>query len=692
MSSLNDYQKRAVLCGFLDVHRRLAELEPLLVPEARPSPFSRHVSDLSPTEAKVVGDYFERIRDAMLADLRECGISLDVRPASRRWALQCGLNFVGITVDELRPEKLRGYGTLDEEGRALVLRIHDDLERLVDRVETYVRAGEGRDLARRLTRLDAASGDRAALKALERITSQHRLVEFRPAIDMIVGRMENPSFEIAVFGRVSSGKSSLLNHVAGADVLPVGVTPVTAVPTRVAYGEATTAVVSFAESTSRAIPLGELRGYASEEGNPGNGKHVTGILVRLPSRRLREGVVFVDTPGVGSLALAGAAESAAYLPRCDLGVVLVDAASTLAQEDLALVRSLYGAGVPSMVLLSKGDLLSPDDRRRVIEYTREQFRRELGVDLPVRPVSTVGADEALLDRWFDEDLAPLIERHRELAEASLGRKIARLRESVVAVLQTLLAKSRGEAGRREEGAGPGVNADAARRLLDDTDGVIRRAKQRALNWSADRTAFVESIPRAVAEALASGEGSADDQVLPHTTEGVLAERGRAAHDLVVTLRRGLAETLDALRRVAPIAEVDPTTVRDHPAAGVPIVDVVRLRSIPGPSRPWWSGFAPSLAVRVVEGAVQKRSGAEIAQAAAFYDRRLESWVKSNVARLVELYETQASAFREQLRRLAAPTGSPSSEGDSAELEADLHALQSKADGSSRSPLEPASQA
>jgi len=56
-----------------------------------------------------------------------------------------------------------------------------------------------------------------------------------------------------------------------------------------------------------------------------NAKHVARINVELPSPRLRDGVVFVDTPGLGSLASAGATETIAYLPRCDLGVALLDA-------------------------------------------------------------------------------------------------------------------------------------------------------------------------------------------------------------------------------------------------------------------------------------------------------------------------------------------------------------------------------
>lgn len=369
-----------LLVSFLDIHRRLAELEAEIVEATKPSPLSRIVNDLSPTEAKVVQDHFARIRAAMLSHLQELDIPLDIRQTSLRWSLQTALIFLQVTVDDMGPKGLSGYGPLDTAGREAVVKIQQDLERLLGRVRGYLHQGLGRDLSQRLARLEASRAGMASLPILERIISRWKLVEFRPVLDMIVGRLEDPRFEIAVFGRVSSGKSSLLNHVAGIDALPVGVTPVTAVPTRLTYGKAPTAIVSFAESGSQHVGVEHLGEFASEGGNPGNRKHVTGILVQLPSPRLRDGVIFVDTPGVGSLALEGGDESLAYLPRCDLGLVLIDAATTPHHEDLALLRALSEAGIPAMVLLSKADLLTQPDRRRMVEYIRDQMRRGLGLD------------------------------------------------------------------------------------------------------------------------------------------------------------------------------------------------------------------------------------------------------------------------------------------------------------------------
>ena len=104
MPLFNEAQTRAILCGFLDIHRRMEELEARLTPGAKPTPFSGYLNDLSPTEARVVQDYFTRIRTAMLAHLHESEILLDIRTMSLRWTIDVGISFIGINVSELGSE------------------------------------------------------------------------------------------------------------------------------------------------------------------------------------------------------------------------------------------------------------------------------------------------------------------------------------------------------------------------------------------------------------------------------------------------------------------------------------------------------------------------------------------------------------------------------------------------------------
>ena len=127
---------------------------------------------------------------------------------------------------------------------------------------------------------------------------------------------------------------------------------------------------------------------------------MTRVTVTIPVSRLSQGVSFVDTPGLGSLATGGAAETLRYLPRCDLGVVLIDAGSTLTEEDVRTIRALQELAIPAHVLLSKADLLDRPDCEKTLGYIRQHIVSETGLDLQVHPVSVHPSHRKLLDRWF----------------------------------------------------------------------------------------------------------------------------------------------------------------------------------------------------------------------------------------------------------------------------------------------------
>ena len=114
---LTPLHKHVLLTGFLDIESRLQQMESLLAQGTRPSPLSGCVGDLSPTEAKVVEDYFVRIRSTMLTCLKKHSIPIEVRPTSLRWSLQCNMTMLDVAVAELGPERLRGYGEMGDAGR-----------------------------------------------------------------------------------------------------------------------------------------------------------------------------------------------------------------------------------------------------------------------------------------------------------------------------------------------------------------------------------------------------------------------------------------------------------------------------------------------------------------------------------------------------------------------------------------------
>ena len=438
MSGFNENHKLRLRSTIQYIDKLLGEVVRLVDSSEAQSPFSGHVSDATPIQSKVISDYVARLRAKMREILHAHGVSLPERRISSVWAARTVFSSIDIAVEEIKPKYMRGYGELPEQaGRELDLMV-SQLDDLLHRMEGFLAQGAGKDLRARLDRLEKTGDEIELLRKLEDVITVQGLVEFRPSLGMLIERQESATFEVAVFGRVSSGKSSLLDYLLQTDVLPVGVTPVTVIPTRITHGQSPRAVVHFAEGAPAIVEPQRVADFVTEQRNPANAKHVTRIQIELPSARLQEGITFVDTPGLSSLATTGTAESLAYLPRCDLGILLIDASSTLTADDVALVHALYQAGAEAMVLLSKADMLAAEDRDRMMSYVREQLAANLGLEVPVYLVSVKESAAAMADRWIAEALTPSLDEHRRLAAAAFRRKVGALREAVAAAIKRRL--------------------------------------------------------------------------------------------------------------------------------------------------------------------------------------------------------------------------------------------------------------
>ena len=273
------------------------------------------------------------------------------------------------------------------------------------------------------------------LRELSRIVAEHGLIDLRPALIMLVDRALENTFEVGVIGRVSSGKSSLLNAMIGTPILPTGVLPVTAFPTRVRRGPSPFLHVAYANGRTDTLPVDRIHEFVTETSNPGNEKRLTRLLVVYPADRVPEDVTFVDTPGLGSVASGGALQTFAYLPRCDHATFLFEATALVAEEDLTVLAFLHDAGITTSVLLSKADLLSTADLDQVRTYVAAQIRRRLGTDVPVRPVSTLPTHASLLRDWLQGEVTSLGARARLHAQEALVRKTGVLRAQVIATLE-----------------------------------------------------------------------------------------------------------------------------------------------------------------------------------------------------------------------------------------------------------------
>ncbi|MGA7766645.1 MAG: dynamin family protein [Candidatus Sulfotelmatobacter sp.] len=505
------------------------------------------------------------------------------------------------------------------------------------------------NLQQRLEKLEETGDEVLLLKKLESIITERGLVEFRSTLSMILDRLEDNSFEIAIFGRVSSGKSSLLNAILETDVLPVGVTPITAVPTRLAYGEAAAVNVWFANRSPERYEISRLSEFVSEELNPGNEKHVTRIVVQLPSLRLRGGITFVDTPGLGSLATRGAAETLAYLPRCDLGVVLIDAGSTLTPDDLQTIQILYDAAIPATVLLSKADLLTVKDRSRVIEYVKDHIRKELNLDLTVHAVSVVQESKELLTRWFEEDIAPLYNQRQELKARSIRRKLGGLRQSVeIALRGRLRRKDQIPLQRIEQLRVVEGELRQANGRLEEMKKIAKRVADE-LETSSRKTLQIAGASLVESWSLPGADEKPSSEIVSNAVTQTVQEQTEALRRRMDVLAHKLHGTLQSAAKILEIADIPgaeefASVLREMPAFDLGQVEF-RLR------RP---ALLTLLGRRLSESFVTDRLngliGAKLTRSLSAYRALLYDWSQRTLGQIQRRFDAHANSYRAQVER------------------------------------------
>jgi GTP-binding protein EngB required for normal cell division len=647
--TLNPFQanRLRITCQYID--KLLSEIEEILNTTGSKAAFPRYIADILPAQRRTIEDYIARVRAQLIRILKGQDIARGKPfiPASR--AVHVNLGAIDIAAEELRPKYMRGYGEVPESVATELNGIVGELAGLIQRFDRCVSGGLGEDLKTRLERLESSGNDLTFLKRIEQTVRDRGLVEFRPAIAAILDRAEDKSFEIAVFGRVSSGKSSLLNTILETDVLPVGVTPITAVPTRIIYADQPALTVWFSETPRKRVDISELREFATEQENPGNVKHVASLVLALPARRLQGGVSFVDTPGLGSLATSGARETLAYLPKCDLGVVLIDAGSTLTADDLQTILTLQEAAIPINVLLSKADLVGAEDRARMTTYIRDHIQSECKLQVPAHPVSVLPSCREMLNRWFEEQIVPLYARSQELRAASLRRKIGALRDSVVTSLELRLRRSSQSSAKSREQA---QEAEALLRTMtgriEDTRAICSRFTRSAAEDAARKNS-PDLAEEAARRLLHAWKNSSYGVVVPSQlirdsiTQSIQVEARKLQGEVTA-----LAQQLGIeLRRCAASLELsDVPAEREFEALvrGTPLFECPSFAMTV--SRPRSAQIlGERVATSWVSGRISRQLPATFFQALETYWNLLGDWSNSVFGDLRRKFETYAESYR-----------------------------------------------
>lgn len=208
------------------------------------------------------------------------------------------------------------------------------------------------------------------------------------AVERARALLDKPRFEVLVLGEFSRGKSTLINGLIGAPLLPKGLRPTTAAITRLTSGEQLTIRVQRKDGSSEDL---EPRGMDDATAKLAQCVTVSGaaaatvrcVDVSVPSTFLGSGVVLVDTPGTQDIDIAHDQITYEYLPHADAALFLLDAAKPLTEteqvflRDCVLTRDLHRL----LFVLNRADTVS--DPADVARRTTERIQAALPIADPV---------------------------------------------------------------------------------------------------------------------------------------------------------------------------------------------------------------------------------------------------------------------------------------------------------------------
>jgi ribosome biogenesis GTPase A len=215
---------------------------------------------------------------------------------------------------------------------------------------------------------------------------------------LLLVKLAEDRFNLAVVGQFKRGKSSLMNAIIGRDLLPTGLLPLTSAITTLCYGPQEKVILKRAGWVmDHEITLPELAEYVTEKGNPGNIKGVIEARIELPVPFLRRGLYFVDTPGIGSGRSENTATTYSFLPEADAVIFVTSVEAPLSEAEEAFLQDVRGYARRLFIVVNKVDLLALNEYGQVLDYIRTGISRVLGEkDVRLFPLSARLALESKL--------------------------------------------------------------------------------------------------------------------------------------------------------------------------------------------------------------------------------------------------------------------------------------------------------
>lgn len=163
----------------------------------------------------------------------------------------------------------------------------------------------------------------------------------REAVERASSSSEN--VVIPVLGMQGMGKSTIINGLLKANILPNDADETTCVPVEVSYGDDEYGEVFFSDSTPtvKVHTRENLNTYVDNNENPANKKNVERICLYRKAEILKGGVTIVDLPGVGSVTLENEKTTQRYIKNVCCAIFVIPTVPTIRRLEEIFIQGAW---------------------------------------------------------------------------------------------------------------------------------------------------------------------------------------------------------------------------------------------------------------------------------------------------------------------------------------------------------------
>jgi len=184
-------------------------------------------------------------------------------------------------------------------------------------------------------------------------------------------------YVIALIGKFSSGKSSIVNSILGSNILPVDVTPTTSIPTYISFDtKGTDCLVVDKDDNIKKINFDDVKILSKDNIGDFPVSMLFKYLVITNNNRNLLHKTILDTPGYNSTDEVDMAATSSVISDSDAVFWIIDINDgTISADSIRFIKETIQQK-PLYIIINKVDMKSPRDREMIKENVIRMLKKE----------------------------------------------------------------------------------------------------------------------------------------------------------------------------------------------------------------------------------------------------------------------------------------------------------------------------